>query len=126
VRYEIWLDDTLLRSGDWNSSSEIIIISVDDLPAGVYVYTVIVVDYGEHFTSDSVLVRIYETSITTTTTTTKTETSTTTTSTGSSSTTTTAPPLEMMSLVFGLGVGVIATSVIIILVLLRKGSIRKT
>lgn len=126
VRYEIWLDDTLLRSGDWNSSSEIIIISVDGLPAGVYVYTVIVVDYGEHSASDSVLVRVYETSTTTTTTTTTTETSTTTTSTESSSTTTTAPPLEMMSLVIGLGVGVIATSVIIILVLLRKGLIRKT
>jgi len=131
VRYEIWRDDVLLRSGDWNSSSESISINVDGLSAGVYVYTLIVVDYGEHATSDSVLVRVYGISTTTTTTTTTTsettttETSTTTT-TESSSTTSAAPPLEMMSLVIGLSVGILATSMIIILVLVRKGLIRKT
>ena len=112
VRYEIWRDDVLLRSGDWNISSEVIYIDVDGLSAGAYVYTVIVVDYGGHSTSDSVLVRVYETLTTTTTETTTT-------------TTTAAPPLEMMSLVIGLGVGVMAASVIIILVLLRKGLIGK-
>ena len=123
VSYEIWRDDTLLLSGLWNSSSETITISIDGLVAGAYVYTIIVEDYGEHTSSDSVLVRVLP--ATTTSTTTTSTTSTTTSSTTSTTTSTIQPP-DLMSLVIGLGVGSATAVVVVVVVLLRKGMIKKS
>lgn len=62
-RYEIWRDMVLIKSGLWNSSSEIISISVDGLSVGTYVYEIIVYDVANHTASDSVIVTVYDGSI---------------------------------------------------------------
>ena len=68
-RYEIHLNDSLIRSGNWNSSDDEIAITISELSIGTYNYTLIVFDESENYASDSVLVivRMNETITTVTT-----------------------------------------------------------
>ncbi|MFX1483164.1 MAG: nitrous oxide reductase family maturation protein NosD [Promethearchaeota archaeon] len=56
--YQILRNESVIRSGDWNVSSEIITISVDGLPAGTYVYRLEVHDTFDVLVSDTVLVTV--------------------------------------------------------------------
>jgi len=56
--YEIYLGTELLRSGSWNSTGEIVSISVDELPAGEYNFTLTVSDESGNTASDIVSVTI--------------------------------------------------------------------
>ncbi len=58
--YEISIDGTVVRSGPWNSSSEVISISVDGLDSGTYSYTLIVTDEHGLSSSDTELVTVSE------------------------------------------------------------------
>jgi len=69
--YEILLDGTQFISGSWNSSSEVIEISVDGLEVGTYVYTTNFIDASGNVASDEVTVTVRNKIIITTTTTTK-------------------------------------------------------
>jgi hypothetical protein len=54
--YEVLLDGTSLISDDW--TGEAIVVSIDGLVAGVYNFTVVVMDVGENSVSDSVIVTV--------------------------------------------------------------------
>ncbi|MCK5238450.1 MAG: hypothetical protein KAR33_02810 [Candidatus Thorarchaeota archaeon] len=54
--YLIYVNDTLLKRGIWNSSSESIIINVDTLSVGTHEYRVMVIDEGGLYAEDNVLV----------------------------------------------------------------------
>ncbi|TFG04057.1 hypothetical protein EU538_12890, partial [Candidatus Thorarchaeota archaeon] len=54
--YVVYLDDSPVTSGSWNSSSELIEIVVDGHALGVYNYTVVVTDVGPNTAFDTVLV----------------------------------------------------------------------
>lgn len=58
--YEISIDGTVVRSGSWNSSSEVILISVDGLDSGTYSYTLVVTDEHGLSSSDTVIVTVSE------------------------------------------------------------------
>ena len=58
--YEISIDGTVVRSGSWNSSSEVIFISVDGLDSGTYSYTLVVTDEHGLSSSDTVIVTVSE------------------------------------------------------------------
>lgn len=58
--YEIFLNNVLVKSGLWNSSSETISISIDGLSIGIYEFTIIVYDLANHTTSDLVIVTVYD------------------------------------------------------------------
>ncbi|MFX1415856.1 MAG: ABC transporter substrate-binding protein [Promethearchaeota archaeon] len=58
--YIIYLDDAPVKSGAWNSSSEVIAISVDGLGLGTYNYTLLVTDLGASSISDEVLVTVVD------------------------------------------------------------------
>ncbi|MFX1266000.1 MAG: NosD domain-containing protein, partial [Promethearchaeota archaeon] len=68
--YVILLDGTLLKLGSWNSSSEVVGISLDGLGVGTYVYTANFIDASGNVASDEVTVTV-KNKITQTTTTTK-------------------------------------------------------
>ncbi|MGV9169957.1 MAG: ABC transporter substrate-binding protein, partial [Promethearchaeia archaeon] len=56
--YEILRNGTLVKSGAWNESSEIISISVDGLDVETYNYTLIVYDANGNSATDSVMVTV--------------------------------------------------------------------
>jgi len=56
--YQVLLDDIVLASGDWNSTTEDIIVSVDGHEVGEYNYTIIVADVAGNFASDEVIVTV--------------------------------------------------------------------
>ena len=58
--YEIYLEDLLIASGLWNSSSETISVSVDSHQVGTYNYTIRVVDIGGSSISDTVFVFVQD------------------------------------------------------------------
>ncbi|MFQ5832796.1 MAG: hypothetical protein ACE5H4_08855, partial [Candidatus Thorarchaeota archaeon] len=58
VSYEIFRDGILVRSGAWNSSSEVITISVSGLVVGQYNFTIVVYDIGSNSATDMVLVSV--------------------------------------------------------------------
>jgi subtilisin family serine protease len=58
--YAIYLDGSLVKLGPWNSSSEVIIISVDGLVLGEFNYTIVMTDVGSNTVSDIVLVRVVD------------------------------------------------------------------
>jgi hypothetical protein len=60
VSYEIYLDDTSVKSGTWNSSSETIAIDIDGLALGEYSYTIEVTDIGGNTVSDEVSVTVFD------------------------------------------------------------------
>ena len=82
--YQVRRDDLVIASGLWNSSAESIIVPLDGLPAGEYLFELTLNDTSGISVSDSVVVTVNSvvtTTSTTTTTTTPTTTSTTTTTT---------------------------------------------
>ncbi|MDH4214325.1 MAG: right-handed parallel beta-helix repeat-containing protein [Candidatus Thorarchaeota archaeon] len=66
--YEVVRNGVVIMQGLWNSSSEQIVVSVDDLDSGLYSYLLLVFDAGNHVMSDSVLVTVLQATSTTTTT----------------------------------------------------------
>ena len=54
--YQIWSNESLVKSGDWNSSSESFSVYEASLPAGMYNYTLNVTDLFGHSSCDSVIV----------------------------------------------------------------------
>ena len=59
VSYEVYRDDVFQKSDSWNGSS--IIVNVDDLPVGVYYYTLFVFDIGLNSISDTVMITVVDT-----------------------------------------------------------------
>lgn len=58
ARYEVYINNTLSVSGDWNSSSERVRVSLDGLSAGLYNYTCVVYDDGGNIDVDTVMVMV--------------------------------------------------------------------
>ncbi|UCE11525.1 MAG: right-handed parallel beta-helix repeat-containing protein [Candidatus Thorarchaeota archaeon] len=73
--YQILRNGTMLREGLWNSTSESLVISLDDLPPGTYVYSLILSDTSGNSVEDEVLVIVTPQETPTTETTTPTTTS---------------------------------------------------
>jgi parallel beta-helix repeat protein len=120
--YSILQDGLVLRSGKWNSSSEVIQLIVDNLPVGVYTFTLIVADGGGNEASDVVIVTVNE-AISTTPTDPTTDTSTDTiTDTGTGGTNPgTGSTLFSNEMILIAGLGLICgVGVILILTILRR------
>ena len=66
--YVVSRNGSELEKGSWNSSTEIIQVSVQGLSEGIYNYTIVVTDTSGHTASDSVLVTVRKEIGTTTTT----------------------------------------------------------
>jgi parallel beta-helix repeat protein len=122
MEYSILQNDIVLRNGRWNSSSEIIQVSVDNLPVGVFTFTLIVIDTGGNEASDDVIVIVNEVTPTTPTDPTTDTSTDTTTDTGTGGTT---PGIDStlfgneMILIAGLGL-ICGVGVILILTILRR------
>jgi hypothetical protein len=58
--YVIYKDESVLRSGAWNSSAESITVSVDGLTLGSYNYTIVVTDTTGHSAVDQVWVSVQD------------------------------------------------------------------
>jgi hypothetical protein len=56
--YQILVDNTVLVSGNWNSTTEEIVVIVDGHDVGEYNYTVVVVDVRGNTATDEVLVTV--------------------------------------------------------------------
>ncbi|MFW9786162.1 MAG: Ig-like domain-containing protein [Candidatus Thorarchaeota archaeon] len=108
--YEVFVDSVSTYSGDWNATSEHIVISLDGLAVGTYNYTCVVYDEAGNSVSDTVLVTVNDVTPTTTPGTTTTEPTTTPGPTGEN-------PLGLILAVAGIGVvGVL----LVVLVVIRK------
>ncbi|MFW9786562.1 MAG: hypothetical protein ACFFE1_02700 [Candidatus Thorarchaeota archaeon] len=117
VSYEIFRDGILVKSGAWNSSGEVISISVDGLSPGEYNFTVSVTDVGSNSVVDQVNVTVEAAATTSTLTPTSSSTQTTPTETP------TPPPFPMDQFLIVILTWV-GTSIIILLV--AEAIIRKT
>lgn len=60
MSYSLFLDEALLHSGPWNSSSEIFSINVDGLSVAVHNYTLVLEDLMGHSATDTVLVEVVD------------------------------------------------------------------
>jgi hypothetical protein len=58
--YTVYRDGSPIKSGDWNSTDEVIMVSADGLSLGDYVYLLIVADQDANTANDSVLVTVYD------------------------------------------------------------------
>ncbi|MHA2300263.1 MAG: hypothetical protein ACXACD_04845 [Candidatus Thorarchaeota archaeon] len=58
--YTIYLDELVLRSGNWNSSSETIVQSLDGLALSDHNYTIIVFDVDANWANDTVYVTVVD------------------------------------------------------------------
>ncbi|MFW9919493.1 MAG: hypothetical protein ACFFED_07825 [Candidatus Thorarchaeota archaeon] len=56
--YEVLKDGVTIKSGDWNTSSDVISVDASGLSGGVYNYTLIVTDVGLNIGIDTVLVTV--------------------------------------------------------------------
>lgn len=107
--YAVYINGTLILSGNWNQTGEVVSLPVSYLDAGVYNVTLVATDSYGNTAFDSVILVVTET----------TETSTTSTST--TTTTTPIPPADMnptMLLVIGGGIG--AAALVFVLFFLKK------
>ncbi|MHA1928064.1 MAG: hypothetical protein ACTSV2_05715 [Candidatus Thorarchaeota archaeon] len=59
-RYEIYLDEELYRIGDWNSTSESIIVFFNELTLGSYNFTIIVYDAVNNKNNDTIIVTVVD------------------------------------------------------------------
>ena len=66
--YEVFKNGSIYRSGPWNSSSEVISVSVDGLTQGAFLFVIVVYDIAGNSAMDTVVVRVLEPPTTTTTT----------------------------------------------------------
>jgi hypothetical protein len=58
--YVVYMDEAVLKSGAWNSSSESIIVSVDGLAFGAYNYTIVVADSTGNTATDEMWVYVHD------------------------------------------------------------------
>jgi len=82
--YELYINGVLLKSGDWNASSETIEVRLDGLAVGTHNYSLSLFDDEGNTVSDTVFVVVNDVA---------TATSTTTTATGTTTTSPTAPSI---------------------------------
>jgi hypothetical protein len=61
LSYEIYQDGLLVKSGQWNSSSEFILIPLDGLTTGTYNFSIRVTDIGNNNATDHVTVIVQPT-----------------------------------------------------------------
>jgi len=61
LNYRILWNETIIKSGSWNTTSETISISVDGLNPGAYNYTLVVYDIGGNTKTDTVIVVVKDT-----------------------------------------------------------------
>ncbi len=59
-KYEIFLDDNVVKSGDWNSSSELIEYDAGGLSYGEHILTIELTDVGNNEVSDSLVVTVFD------------------------------------------------------------------
>ena len=64
--YIIYRDETIVQSGSWNESSEIITISIDGLPVGTYVFRITATDANGNVAYDEVIVKVLANTISST------------------------------------------------------------
>ena len=60
LSYEIFKDGALVQFGDWNVSSEDIVIGVSGLSVGVFNYTLVVMDASGNFATDTAFVSVVD------------------------------------------------------------------
>jgi len=124
--YEVFIEEVSTFTGAWNSSSEHIVIDLDNLAVGTYNYTCMVYDGAGHSAVDTVIVTVNEVVTISTTETTTTETTTTDTSTTDTTTTTTGGPtgggdiMTPLLIVVGIGVAGIVLIVFVVLPKMKK------
>ncbi len=70
MNYSIYKDGDQIKSGMWNSSTDVIAVSIDGLEIGIYNYTIVVTNMYEISANDTVFVSVVIAPVTTTTTTT--------------------------------------------------------
>ena len=58
VSYQVLLDGTLVKAGDWNSTSDQVTVIVDGLDVGAHNYTIIVTDIAGNIATDEVIVSV--------------------------------------------------------------------
>lgn len=59
-RFEVWVDNIMVDSGPWNSSSEAIGVALDDLAYGNHSITVVFIDESHNEGYDTALVNVYD------------------------------------------------------------------
>ncbi|MFW9869334.1 MAG: nitrous oxide reductase family maturation protein NosD [Candidatus Thorarchaeota archaeon] len=123
VRYEIYKDGILIKTSVWTSDMSLIQYSLDDLPPGTFLFTVLLVDIAGNSISDDVQVTIEPSTSTDTTTTTTGATETPTYPTTPSETGTTSPTgtgVDMSNILTLSIVGIGIAAVVIVLFVLKK------
>jgi hypothetical protein len=101
--YEVFVNSVSTFSGDWNASSEHIVVNLDGLIVGSYNYTCVVYDEGGNSAIDTVIVTVNDVVTTPTTT-----------------TTTPPPPGDMTMLLVLAGAGVAVVIVVIVVLQMKK------
>ena len=61
--YVVYSNDSPFYWGDWNTSSEVITVSIDGFDLGVHNFTIVVNDTSGNDVSDQVLVTVYDTTL---------------------------------------------------------------
>ena len=118
--YFISMNEYVVQSGLWNSSSDIITLSVDGLTVGLYNFVIIVYDQSGNIAVDSVLVSVVALTITSST---PTSTTSTTATISNSTTTSTIPTLVALSsvIVAMISIGSIVIIFVVIILILKRG-----
>jgi hypothetical protein len=100
--YMIWINDSIYCQRDWNTSLDVIIVNVDNLPVGVYNYSIRIWDTSGNWIADTVIVTVEEAQITL------------------------IDSALIVALSIGVGVGIGAILVVVYFVKIRKVSILRT
>lgn len=56
--YSFFMNDTLLSFGTWNETNKSLVLNVEGLFPGIYNFTLVLLDMGGNYVSDSVLVQV--------------------------------------------------------------------
>jgi hypothetical protein len=107
--YEVFVDSVSTFTGDWNSTSEHIVINLEGLAIGEYNYTCVVYDDAGNSAVDTVIVTVNDVVTTPTTTTTS-----------PTTTTTPPPPGDMTMLLVLAGAGVAVVIIVIVVLQMKK------
>ena len=101
--YEVFKNGSIYQSGLWNSSSEMVSVSVDGLTQGTFLFTIVVFDQSGNFAMDTVIVEVLEAPTTSSTT-----------------TTTTTEPVDIMTVIYIIiTIGSIVVIVVFVILIMR-------
>jgi len=106
-QYEITLDGVLFSSGQWNSSSEYLNVSLDGLAIGEYTFVITLNDTSNNTVSDTVVITV-EAVVTITTTITTTN------------TTTTSEPGDETTLIITIGIAAGGIAIVIVIIIKKR------